>query len=162
MYFTPKTFNDYNGNRTGSNLYDMWNYDEANELLGYGNGGSLIANLTYNDNWSVIIYTKNGNSFEFKYTPLERIEEVELNGSLLSKYYYDPLGERVKKEIYSNGALSETVIYFYGQEGLLAEYDDSGNLIKKYIYNPDRPWGIDPLYQEDASGNKYYYINDHL
>ncbi len=36
----------------------------------------------------------NGNSFEFKYTPLERIEEVDLNGNLLSKYYYDSLGEK--------------------------------------------------------------------
>ena len=94
--------------------------------------------------------------------PLERIEEVSINGNLVSKYTYDPLGERVKKEIYSNGNLEKTVIYFYGQEGLLAEYDENMNLIKKYIYNPDRPWSTDPLWMEDSSGNKYFYINYHL
>ena len=68
----------------------------------------------------------------------------------------------MKKEVYSGGSLSKEVIYVYGVEGLLAEYDGSGNLMKKYVWNPDRPWGTDPLWMEDGSGNRYYYINDHL
>ncbi len=122
----------------------------------------MYSTLSYNENGSVVSYEKSGNRFDISYNPLERISEVSINGNLVSKYTYDPIGERVKKEIYSNGNLEKTVIYFYGQEGLLAEYDENMNLIKKYIWNPDRPWSTDPLYQEDSSGNKYFYINDHL
>ena len=154
--------NFYNGNRISSNLYDTFSYDASNELLGYGNGGTNVGILSYNENGSVVSYEKSGNRFDISYNPLERIEEVSINGNLVSKYTYDPIGERVKKEVYSNGNLEKTVIYFYGQEGLLAEYDENMNLIKKYVWNPDKPWSTDPLYQEDSSGNKYFYINDHL
>ncbi len=154
--------NFYNGNRISSNLYDTFSYDASNELLGYGNGGTNVGVLSYNENGSVVSYEKSGNRYDISYNPLERIEEVSINGNLVSKYTYDPLGGRVKKEVYSNGNLEKEIIYFYGQEGLLAEYDENMNLIKKYVWNPDRPWSTDPLYQEDSSGNKYFYINDHL
>ncbi|HOE46915.1 MAG TPA: RHS repeat-associated core domain-containing protein [Methanothrix soehngenii] len=52
--------------------------------------------------------------------------------------------------------------YFcYADEGLVAEFDASGNQIKSYGYRPGSTWTTDPLFMEQG-GRYYFYHNDHL
>ena len=53
-------------------------------------------------------------------------------------------------------------IYFRNEEGLAAEYNADGNLIKEYHFKPYRAWMTEPLFQRTADGQVYYYQNDHL
>lgn len=49
--------------------------------------------------------------------------------------------------------------YCYDGDQVIAEYDGSGTLLRKYIYGP----GIDePVCMIDANGNRYYYTYDGL
>jgi len=73
-----------------------------------------------------------------------------------SKYYYDPFGRRLWKEV--NG----TRTYFvYADEGLVAEVDAAGNVTKSYGYRPGSTWTTDPLFMKQGS-EYYFYQNDHL
>ncbi len=51
--------------------------------------------------------------------------------------------------------------FFYADEGLVAEYDESGNVIRAYGYQPDSMWTTDPLWLRQ-NGQYYWYQNDHL
>ncbi len=51
--------------------------------------------------------------------------------------------------------------YLYADEGLVAEYDDSGNEIRSYGYRPDSTWTTDPLWLKEGV-EYYWYQNDHL
>lgn len=51
--------------------------------------------------------------------------------------------------------------YLYAEEGLIAEADETGSLIRQYGWRPDGLWGTDPLYLK-TGGQSYYYHNDHL
>ncbi len=51
--------------------------------------------------------------------------------------------------------------FFYADEGLVAEYDNSGNEIRSYGYQPDSMWTTDPLWLKE-DGDYYWYQNDHL
>lgn len=56
----------------------------------------------------------------------------------ISNYTYDFLGRRIKKAISNQPS---AISYCYDGDNLIAEYDDSGNLLKKYIYGS----GIDEV-----------------
>ncbi|MFZ0410206.1 MAG: RHS repeat-associated core domain-containing protein, partial [Candidatus Acidiferrales bacterium] len=65
-------------------------------------------------------------------------------------YTYDPLGHRVEK---SSGTL-----YLYGPgDSVLEETTLSGTLVNQYIY-----FGNARVARRDASGNVFYYSQDHL
>ena len=51
--------------------------------------------------------------------------------------------------------------FFYSDEGLIAEYDESGNELKSYGYQPDSTWTTDPLFLKQ-NGSYYFYQNAHL
>lgn len=54
------------------------------------------------------------------------------------------------------------VTYFvYADEGLVAEYDASGAMLKGYGWQPDSIWGTNPVFMVE-NGQYYYYHNDHL
>jgi len=73
-----------------------------------------------------------------------------------SSYYYDPFGRRLWKEI--NGVRT---YFVYADEGLIAEVDAAGNVIKSYGYKPGSTWTTDPLFMK-VGGQYYFYQNDHL
>ena len=55
-----------------------------------------------------------------------------------------------------------TRTYFhYADEGLVGEYDSTGNEIKSYGYKPGSTWTTDPLFMKEGS-SYYFYHNDHL
>ncbi|CAB1058051.1 Rhs-family protein, partial [Olavius sp. associated proteobacterium Delta 1] len=67
-----------------------------------------------------------------------------------STYYYDPFGRRLWKEI--NGIRT---YFVYADEGLVAETDAAGNVVKSYGYRPGSTWTTDPLFLK--VGGQYYF-----
>jgi RHS repeat-associated protein len=51
--------------------------------------------------------------------------------------------------------------FYYADEGLIGEFDVTGNSVRLYGYAPDTTWTTDPLYQKSSLGYGYYQ-NDHL
>ena len=51
--------------------------------------------------------------------------------------------------------------FLYADEGLVGEYDSSGQEIRTYGYKPDSLWTTDPVFQK-AGDIYYWYQNDHL
>ncbi|MCP4403211.1 MAG: hypothetical protein GY801_38625, partial [bacterium] len=64
--------------------------------------------------------------FTDHYNAQYRLIKVEdVNGSIIAEYAYDPFGRRLWKEVSGSRAY-----FFYADEGLVAEYDASGNEIR--------------------------------
>jgi RHS repeat-associated protein len=77
----------------------------------------------------------------------------------VASYAYDYLGRRISRTIY--GAPNVTIRYAYDGARIIAEYDGSGTLLRKFVYGP----GLDePICLIDvANGNAaYYYHRDGL
>ncbi len=68
----------------------------------------------------------------------------------------------ISKDLFTDGASTGSTWFVYGHEGLLAEYDTAGALIRKYAWQPDRSWGVDPVYLRESGDDRYYFITDHL
>jgi RHS repeat-associated protein len=51
--------------------------------------------------------------------------------------------------------------FVYADEGLVAEVDAAGNVIKSYGYRPGSTWTTDPLLMK-VDANYYFYQSDHL
>jgi len=75
---------------------------------------------------------------------------------LIASYYYDPFGRRLWKEV---GGVR--TYFHYADEGLIGEYDSTGNEIQTYGYKPGSTWATDPLFMKEGS-SYYFYQNDHL
>ncbi|MCP4043056.1 MAG: hypothetical protein GY731_14060, partial [Gammaproteobacteria bacterium] len=96
-----------------------------------------------------------GSVTTFQYNLENRLSEVN-TGSTAASYYYDPAGRRLSKVV--NGVRTW---YHYSDEGLVAEFDDQGNLLRSYGWYPDGVWNTDPLLLSEADKH-YFYHNDHL
>ncbi|GAL03665.1 wall-associated protein precursor [Photobacterium aphoticum] len=93
-------------------------------------------------------------------TDIETDIETSAAASLKAKprqiaFDYDPLDRRISKTV--DGV---TTYYLYGAMGLLAEYDQQGNLLRSYGYRPDAVAGDIPLFMHTADGAYYYYHAD--
>ena len=75
---------------------------------------------------------------------------------MIASYYYDPFGRRLWKEV-----AGVRTYFHYSDEGLIGEYDSTGNEIKTYGYKPGSTWTTDPLFMKEGS-SYYFYQNDHL
>ena len=75
---------------------------------------------------------------------------------MISTYNYDPFGRRLWKEV--NGVRT---YFVYADEGLVAEVDAAGNVIKSYGYRPGSVWTADPQFMK-VGGQYYFYHNDQL
>ncbi len=162
------------GNRTADAEHPVWHYDAANQLLAYGAGPHDPAGQTpptvpaftfaYDANGSTVSKTDPaaGTADQYGYSFDNRMNEVWRNGELIAQYFYDHRAQRVKMDNYMGGAFTGSTWFLYCQEGLLAEYDRSGTLTKKYSWQPDQSWSTDPLFQEYSIGIRLYYINDNI
>jgi RHS repeat-associated protein len=141
------------GNRVSSeNGVSRWVYNELNQLesrpgvtYDYDAAGNLLSK------------TDNGIVTRYVYDMLHRLVRVEDEaGKVIAEYGYDPFDHRIWKEV--NGART---YYVYAGEGLVGEYDDSGNPLVSYGYWPSSPWSTNPVYQR--SGDDYaFFHTDHL
>jgi RHS repeat-associated protein len=101
--------------------------------------------------------TDAGQVTNYIYNTEDRLKSVEDgSGSLIAQYYYDPFGRRLCKEV---GGVR--TYFVYADEGLVAEVDAAGNVVKSYGYKPGSTWSTDPLFMK-VSGQYYFYQNDHL
>jgi RHS repeat-associated protein len=142
------------GNRiTDTNVDEEWQYDADNRLLSFGN-----IDLVYDDNGSLTARKVDGAVvLSCFYNEANRLSEVrDGTGTVLARYWYDPYGRRVKKEIGG-----ESIFYLYGDEGLLAEMDETGKITVMYVYKPDSGWMTDPVALVNAD-NAFFYHNDQL
>ena len=116
------------GNRlTAAGVADNWSYNDNNELQGYDG-----VTFQYDANGNTIQKNDNGVVTNCIYNVEDRLERVENgSGSLISSYYYDPFGRRLWKEV---GGVK--TYFVYADEGLVAEVDAAGNVIKSYGYKP--------------------------
>jgi RHS repeat-associated protein len=95
------------------------------------------------------------NSTNYIYDVEDRLVQVEDGSGIAATYYYDPFGRRLWKEV--DGTRPYLL---YSDEGLIGEYDSTGNEIKTYGWSPDSIWGTDPLFLK-INGYYYFYQNDH-
>ncbi|GEM_PF-2619329 len=153
------------GNRISTADNDLWVYDSANQLLGYGTGGELSFTFQYDSNGSVLSMSDNITDTVdyYSYNNEDRMSGFhQSNGTIGASYCFDSSNQRIKKEIHENGSLLSCTWFLYGNEGLLAEYSSNQVMLKKYLWHPDHQWGTNPLWQRDDQGTNFTFINDHL
>ncbi|ABW67703.1 RHS repeat domain-containing protein [Desulfosudis oleivorans] len=148
------------GNRlTSAQAAGDWTYNDNNELLSSVGvtGGSTYE---YDANGNTIKKTVGGVVTSYVYNTEDRLTQVWSglpgSGSLTATYYYDPFGRRLWK-----GVGGTRTYFHYSDEGLVAEINASGTVVKSYGWQPGGTWGTDPLFMK-VSGNYYFYHNDHL
>jgi RHS repeat-associated protein len=85
-----------------------------------------------------------------------RLESIEISSSTVGEYVYNASNQRTSKTV-----SSVTTHYVYGQGGLLyGEYDNSGNLIREYVYLNGEP--IAQIDDVSSSDVVTYLHTDHL
>jgi len=144
------------GNRlTAAGVADNWSYNDNNELQGYAG-----ITFEYDANGNMTKKTDAGQVTYYIYNVEDRLTEVWNGavgtGSLISNYYYDPFGRRLWKEV-----AGVRTYFVYADEGVVAEVDAAGNVIKSYGYRPGSTWSTDPLFMKVGT-EYYFYQNDHL
>ncbi len=140
------------GNRLTDENNNQYTYNRNNELIIKGS-----ITYQYDENGNTIEIEDTSGTTKFIYDVDNRLIRVEDgSGREIAEYYYDPFGRRLWKEV--DGVRT---YFMYGDEGLIAEYDEYGNDIRSYGYRPSSTWTTDPLFLR-TGGEYYFYHNDHL
>ncbi len=124
--------------------------------------GGSATNIGYDLNGNL---TSDG-SFAFGYDPENRLMKADKTDTSVA-YAYDPLGRRTTKTV-SGGTYAGTMYFLDSGDdpaspggsaaaSEIAEYDASGNLLRRYVPGP----GIDqPIAMVTASGTKTFFHQD--
>ncbi len=151
---TGQQFGEVVGDTFTSSATTALEYNDHNQLTAAT--GNHSASFQYNDSGHTIQKVQAGITWDYRYNHEERLIAVAKNGATVGEYQYNPYGQRIRK------AAGEVTHFLYNEEGMAAEYDDTGQLIREYHFKPGMPWMTEPLFQRLASGEVYYYQNDHL
>lgn len=150
---TNNCFYDSLGNRMDVNDGTPTTY-LRNNLNQYTSVGGT--NYSYDNNGNL---TDDG-LFKYYYDCENRLMDVnDQNDTAVASYSYDYLGRRISKTVY--GSPNVTTKYCYDGDHVIAEYDGSDNLLRKFVYGP----GIDePICMIDVTDSNavYYYHFDGL
>jgi RHS repeat-associated protein len=159
-YPFPDIYYDYDsvGNRTQLSGGTIESYS-SNNLNQYTYVNSNPYSYDGNGNLTSVIASPSGEAISYTYDYENRLTHAVIaspQGEAI--YNYDPLGRRIKKSIVSSP--QSIVNYVYDGDQIIAEYDGSGVLTKKYIYGP----GIDEILSTIDYGlsTTYYYHSDGL
>ena len=145
---------DGTGNRltaaiTGEGL---WQYNETNQLL-----TDTQSTYSYDANGSLHTKITADQTLVYQYDLEDRLTHVKTSDNQsIAQYTYDPFGRRLSKTV-----AGQTTYFQYADEGLIGEYNASGELLQAYGYWPDSTWGTNPLFTR-VDNEYHYYINDHL
>ena len=148
----------------------QWQYNANNQLVsheGIGYRYNADGHLTekgalQGDN--SLIQSSGIDYWHYRYDSRERLVEVRKNGQLLVRYAYNPLGQRISKTLAQS---NQTTYYLYSEEGVVAEYDQQGNLQQEYAYDPTKPWMSQPLFTRAQRNDTWqwsvsYFGTSHL
>ncbi len=138
---------DSNGNRLTSTSIQNWLYNKTNQLQSFGS-----TSFTYDHRGNRLTQTISGITTHFSYDELGMLSSVTAP-NLSSVYTYDYLNRRIKKNV--NGNVSW---YLYDQNNLLAEFDENGDLVLNYLYQPGSG---DLLTISDTSDN-FTVLTNHI
>ncbi|MHB8894638.1 MAG: right-handed parallel beta-helix repeat-containing protein [Candidatus Geothermincolia bacterium] len=146
---------DINDNRaTQSGVPGVWNYNAKNELENFDNGNN---SFVHDEAGNMVSKNENGLVTNYHYDEADQLARVErADGSVIAEYGYDPFGRRIWKDV---GGIK--AYFLYSDEGLVAELDSAGAVIRTYGYEPGSVWSSTPIYQKDAQGF-LWYLNDRL
>ena len=122
----------------------------SNNLNEYAAVGGV--NYSYDDNGNL---TYDG-TYTYVYDCENRLTEVKQGQTTVATYGYDYLGRRTEKTVY--GSPNVVTKYCYDGDNLIGEYDNSGNLLRKYIYGDT----IDEPICMITSQGTFYYHSDGL
>jgi RHS repeat-associated protein len=181
--------------QTGS-IANAWMYNAHHQLTQWGDpnaaannntaqpkisqtfdvNGHLATKIVTPEDASVNGVKSGRQSQRFTYNTGERMVRVgdgstanANQGNEIANYAYDPFGRRIKKTVIQaitpDSRLGVT-LYFYGDEGLMAEVDgSSGNILTTYGWMLNETWGTSPVFKRDFVGQssvEHYYHVDHL
>jgi len=121
-----------------------------------GEGGSCSGGVTYN-----LTYDENGNviegfGFYFDYNNANQLWRVRNDSGAVAEYFYDPNGQRVKKNE------SGTVTYYVGEHYEVVEYSNGSVVNTSYYFANGERIAKKVVSSGDPSGSVYYYHPDHL
>jgi RHS repeat-associated protein len=159
-----------------------WVYNAQNQLVQWGGGeagagGGAGATPTAPPALTTYTFDANGNTqtrtrvhangtvqTRYTYDASQRLREIaEGNGNpnagstSTAQYRYDPFGRRISKTT-TTGAnaqyagQSTTTWFVYSDQGLMAELDASGIMLRAYGWSPDQSWGTAPVWQAETQG----------
>ncbi len=157
LYDEVNNWQEFKLNDLTQTYFSTWNNDDTvNNLLNqYGSVGPLNARVNY-------FYDNNGNltnagAYTYEYDPENRLLVIKLSGTPVASYNYDALGRRISKTV---GA--SIINYCYDGDQVIAEYDGSGTLLRKYIYGPGIDEPICMVVPGETEDTTYFYHQDAL
>ncbi len=134
------TYDNVGNRKTASNATGSISHTANNELDAYGD-----ISYDYDANGNMIRKSVGSVAVNYIYNVANRLIRIEddLSGLVIAEYGYDPFGRRLWKEV--DGTRT---YFFYADEGLVAEYDEQGNELRSYGYQPDSTWRTDSLFMK--------------
>ncbi len=143
------TYNyDELGNRNSVNDGTAISY-VSNSMNQYTAVGGV--SYTYDDNGNLT----NDGAYDYFYDEENRLVKIEDNSTAIVEYEYDYLGRRIKKIVGTS-----VTKYVYDGDHVIAEYNGSDILLRKYIYGSSVD---EPIMLVDVNGaveTSYYYHFD--
>jgi len=138
------------GNRITSYLSNSHTVNDANRLL-----EDEQYTYTYDANGNLATRTQKNDNAETAYTfnALDQLIQIDASDGTITTYGYDAVGRRIEKNV--GGEITR---YVYDGLNILLEYDDSNQLLSRYIHGD----GIDSVLSMERGNEVYYYLADHL
>jgi len=142
---------DAMGNRlTSAATTGTWDYNDNNEITKAG-----AITFAHDANGNMTLKAKGDASLHFSYDIEDRLVRVtDADNEVVATYGYDPFGRRLWKDVGG-----KQTFFLYADEGLIGEYDSTGNELRSYGWSPDSLWGTSPLWQKTEK-YFYWYQND--
>jgi RHS repeat-associated protein len=126
-----------------------WTYTASGAVT---SGGG--AQYTYDNGGNRKTKTVGGVTSEYFYDEGDKLTRIEKPlGTLVAKYTHDVFGRRLSKEV---GGVK--TYFYYDENGLAAELDATGAVMRKYLFPPETPWSTAPL--AIAEGNNYHFSHN--
>lgn len=139
------------GNRLSSLTVSPYDYNSSNELT-----STPSATYTYDNNGNTLAKVTTVGTTTYSWDYENRLTSVVLPGTGGSLgFKYDALGHRVQK-IFTQGSNTTTTNYLYDGSNSVADLDQNGNVLARYI--PTR--NVDELLAELRANTISYYSQD--